>query len=101
MGLVHDPLSEWLDGLIQKESSGREDIVILDVNNKYSYGCLQFQMTTFIDYTTQFDLHGDIMDCGFQKLLAYQMIIDDHGNWRHWRTSVVKRKLGFPPYGKI
>ena len=43
-----------LEALIEKiahcESSGREDVVIVDTNGYYSYGVMQFQLLTF-EYT--------------------------------------------------
>jgi hypothetical protein len=101
-----DALDAWLQKLIQKESEGREHIKILDHNNRYSYGCLQFQMETFRAYARRYDLlpHTEdselenvIYDCELQKTMARKMIEEDYGNWRNWYTSVAVRKLGLPP----
>jgi len=84
------------------ESSGREDIKIVDTNGWYSYSCLQFQFPTFKQYVRRYGLLPDatdeelmnmIGDCEFQKELAYRMISEDSGNWSHWvRCS---ERLGF------
>ncbi len=101
-----DVLDIWLDKLAAKESEGRSHIKILDHNNRYSYGCLQFQMETFRSYTRKYDLllntedselENMIYDCDFQKTLARKMIEDDRSNWRNWYTSVSVKKLGLPP----
>lgn len=89
-------LDSWIEKLVQAESGGREDIVILDVNNKYSHGCLQFQRGTFDSFSARYGIEGDIMSCDFQKKLAKLMLVENRGNWRHWQNSV-KRKVGLPP----
>ncbi len=43
-------LSSWLEILADKESGNRADIRVLDTNGKYSYGCLQFQMETWLGF---------------------------------------------------
>ena len=101
-----DAMDIWLQKLIHKESEGREHIKILDHNNQYSYGCLQFQMATFRSYVRKYkllsntedaELENMIYDCEFQKTLARKMIEDDYSNWRNWYTSVSIRNLGLPP----
>ncbi len=101
-----DKLDAWIDSLVAKESEGKSHIKILDHNDRYSYGCLQFQMETFESYIKRYDLlpHAEdselenmIYDCDFQKLLTRKMIEEDPENWRHWYTSVAKRGLGVPP----
>ena len=101
-----DAMDAWLQKLIQKESEGREHIKILDHNNQYSYGCLQFQMATFRSYIRKYKLLANtedaerenmIYDCEFQQVLARKMIEDDYSNWRNWYTSVSVRNLGLPP----
>lgn len=101
-----DKLNQWLDKLIQTESQGRTDIKILDVNDRYSYGCLQFQMPTFVAYGHKYgilsgnesnsNLESLIMDCSIQRAIARHMILDDTSNWRNWYNSVVMR-VGYPP----
>jgi len=100
-----DKLDLWLDRLALKESQGKTHVKILDHNNRYSYGCLQFQMQTFESYVQKYNLLPDtesaelenmIYDCDFQKILAKKMIEDDYTNWRNWYTSA-KTKIGLPP----
>lgn len=100
-----DELDLWIDRLALKESEGKTHIKILDHNNRYSYGCLQFQMQTFKSYIRKYNLLQDtedaelenmIYDCDFQKTLAKIMIEDDYSNWRNWYTSS-RSKIGLPP----
>ncbi len=100
------PLDSWIEDLIQLESRGQEKLKILDVNGRYSYGCLQFQMNTFWNYGTKYGFLSDgdednlgilIYSCELQKEIAKAMIQERPGNWRHWYTSVAKKKLGRPP----
>lgn len=78
----------------------------LDNNNEYSYSCLQFQEQTFIWKVKDYNLlpaaeDGEILnliyDCDFQKKLARLMFENEPDAWKHWRTSVEKRGLGYPP----
>lgn len=101
-----DKLDAWINSLVTKESEGKSHIKILDHNDRYSYGCLQFQMETFEAYVKRYELlpntedselENMIYDCDFQKLLTRKMIEEDPENWRHWYTSVAKRGLGLPP----
>lgn len=98
------PLDRWIEKLVYLESEGKERFKVLDHNGYYSYGCLQFQMGTFEAYGSRYgllapvdDLDTLIYDCGLQKTIAKRMIEEDPGNWRHWYTSVMTKKLGFPP----
>ncbi len=100
-----DALGNWLNKLAIKESEGKNHLKMLDHNNQYSYGCLQFQMQTFKSYIRKYGLLQDaedaelenmIYDCDFQKILARTMIQDDYTNWRNWYTSATK-KIGLPP----
>lgn len=101
-----DSLDSWLDQLAELESHNRGDLKILDHNNLYSYGCLQFQMPTFKEYVRKYDLlpntedselENVIYDCSFQKTLARKMILDNPSNWQHWYLSVSEKGLGIPP----
>lgn len=98
-----DHMDEWLDRLVQMESNGRADIKHLDVNGKYSYGCLQFQMATFVSH---YPLLGEpapeeyekaIYDCDLQKRLAKAILKDKPAKWTFWFTSIRKKGLGLPP----
>lgn len=95
-----DPLDIWIEKLVLKESGGNERIEIIDVNGKYSRGCLQFQDETFINYSKLYfgqSNYGRILDCGYQKELARKMLEDNYGHWKHWYHSVITRGLGLPP----
>jgi len=87
--------NDWLERLAGCESSHREDIVILDTNKRYSYGCLQFQERTWNYYMSRYGLsYPDIMNCQHQKELASMMLQENHLNYRHWLTC--SRKIGLP-----
>jgi hypothetical protein len=91
-----DALDLWIERLVFAESSGREDIVIIDTNGKKSYGCLQFQEETFRRYAKLFGVTSDILDCAGQRHLAHEILRADPRGWTHWRTSV--NKIGrLPP----
>lgn len=101
----HDlPLKEWLYALEGYESRHRHDIKILDVNDRYSYGCLQFQMETFVWagmkyglFASRSDAEAQIIDCPTQHALALAMLKGERKAWRHWYTSVEIKGLGRPP----
>ncbi len=98
------PLDLWLEKLAVMESHGQARVKILDVNGKYSYGCLQFQEGTFRNYGAKYglvkpgvNLESVIYDCNLQKAIAKHMIQDDYSLWQSWYTSVEIRDLGLPP----
>lgn len=98
------PLKEWLYELEEYESQHRHDIKHLDINDKYSYGCLQFQMETFVWagmkyglFASRSDAEGRIMECSTQHALALAMLKADPLAWRNWYYSVEVRGLGRPP----
>ncbi len=87
-----DTLSPLIDKLAMCESSGRTDIKILDSNNKYSYGLLQFQEDTFVRYTKKYNFLPEaeeseymnfIYDGEYQKRLANEILKEPKGiyNW--------------------
>jgi hypothetical protein len=97
-------LDLWLEKLAQLESHGQEHIKIMDVNGRYSYGCLQFQAQTFRNFGAKYGLvslnaniEATIYDCTLQKAIAKHMIKDDYILWQSWYTSVVTKGLGLPP----
>lgn len=100
---VPDELDIWIDRLAFMESSGKEDIIILDVNGRYSFGCLQFQERTWLSFQWLQDELGEeismdtIMDCPLQKRLVKRILVANPGLWTHWYTSVAIRGLGRPP----
>lgn len=98
------PLAVWIDKLIDLESNGESALKVLDHNGMHSFGCLQFQMSTFKEFGLKYklisendDLNELIYDCELQKEIAKQMILENRGNWRRWYTSVAIRGLGLPP----
>jgi hypothetical protein len=90
-------MNHWLDRLEQAESGGDIDMKYLDVNGKYSYGCLNFQEWTWDHYSHQFNVQGSIMSCSAQKEVATDMIASDYNLWRSWYTSVAVKHVGYPP----
>ncbi len=99
-------LDMWLEKLAMAESGNRADIKVLDVNGRYSYGCLQFQMATFKSYSARYKLVDPetvtswdalIYNCQLQKQIAKRMIQEKPGNWRHWGYTVLHKGTGLPP----
>lgn len=102
--ILDSRLDEWLDKLAMAESNNTSDIRILDVNGKYSYGCLMFQMDTFKrfyalissqDEPESIDYQKDIYDCSIQKNIAKAMLGANNEAWMNWYNSV--KKIGLPP----
>lgn len=99
---ARDSLSVWLDELVEFESSGVHSAKVLDVNGKYSYGCLQFQMATFLGAAKKYaidvgDAETTIFDCELQKKIAREMLENEPRAWRNWYTSIAVRGLRMPP----
>lgn len=100
---VRDPqIVAQIEELAMCESSGRENVKIVDTNGWYSHSCLQFQFPTFEQYVKRYNMLPDaeyedlvnmIGDCEFQKELAYKMISESPDNWAHW--EVCSRRLGY------
>lgn len=90
-------MDQWLDRLMWDESNNKKMLVILDTNNKYSYGCLQFQAATWAYQAKKYGVTKEIMDCDAQRYVARKMIDDDWNAWVHWKTSVTKKTAGYPP----
>lgn len=87
---------DWLVELSHCESGGREDIVILDTNNRYSHSCLQFQARTFNHYSERYGFEDvDIMNCEHQKDVANEMLKENYNNWQHWYNCSTKI-IGLP-----
>ena len=97
-------LDLWLEKLAYKESHNRDNVKILDVNGKFSYGCLQFQEWTFRTFGEKYglvkpdaNLEPLIYNCSLQKQIAKRMIQEDYKMWQSWYTSVMEKDLGLPP----
>jgi hypothetical protein len=98
------PIDAWIEKLAALESDGKSNIKVLDSNGLHSFGCLQFQMSTFEEFglkyklvSSQDNLEKLIYDCVLQKEIAKRMIKENPGNWKKWYTSVATRGLGLPP----
>ena len=93
---IHDQgLAEDLNSLAFCESSNRTDVVVVDHNGFYSRGCLQFQHSTFVQYTRKYGLLPYVedeelkmwaLDCEYSKYLASLMIQENEKNWYHWEN---------------
>lgn len=104
-----DELDAWLRKLEFLESEGNERATILDVNGMHSFGCLQFQKRTFLEFGEKYGMLSEadranvdrrIYDCKLQRQIARRMVEDNPNGWEHWYTSVMKRGLGLPPIAK-
>lgn len=82
-----------IDSLVACESGNRWNIRVLDTNNRYSYGGLQFQMDTFIRYNRLYKVLPDmedsealnaIYDEWTQRELAYHILED--GGFYNWKN---------------
>lgn len=102
-----DPMTLWLEALEQCESGGKSDIKVLDVNDKYSYGSLQFQAHTFTRYAKRYGFFPEtftdeqilenIYDRHTQFTLARNMIADRYENYLAWTNCTTKLGVGLPP----
>ena len=78
------------------ESGNRDDIKILDVNGKYSYGILQFQLESFYTFGQRYKIlpadlelleaENFIYDKDYQTKISREMLRD--GLWWHWRNCL-------------
>ena len=75
-----------------------DDIRVLDSNHKYSYGRFQFQMQTWLRYSSSFHTSADnIYDGQLQEAVALYILNDGgYRNWFNCSTKNVIPKLG--PY---
>lgn len=93
---IDENLKKKIEILANCESSSRPLIKILDTNNRYSYGILQFQMQTWLSYGKLYDIETteeNIYNGDLQKELAYRMIQDKNSNWNHWYNCSTKHGL--------
>ena len=96
------PQEKWIEKLRQCESQGRDYITILDSNNKYSYGSLQFQLDTWLGFGKQYGFLPKeftkaeakllIHNPHLQKAIAREML--DNGLDFHWKNCRDK-KIGY------
>jgi hypothetical protein len=93
----------WIEDLSWCESQGHEGITVLDTNNKYSYGLLQFQLATFMGFGKLYgilpleftDNEGLLLihNAHVQRAIAKEMLND--GLERHWLNCV--KQIGSYP----
>lgn len=90
-------IEAWLDRLEFDESRGNKMLVVLDTNAKYSHGCLQYQLSTWLADSKKYGIEGEMMDCSKQRQLARITVESDPNGWKKWKTSVTKKTAGMPP----
>ena len=87
-----DSQPQYIKDLIQCESGGNWNAKVLDVNNRYSYGGLQFQSKTAWIYNEKYKVLPDlelnelpnvINDPYFQVELA-KKILAENGGFKNW-----------------
>ena len=73
------------------ESGGNDDVVVLDSNNKYSYGAFQYQMATFKGMMRYYGIASDAEDKELENLIMDPTIQEDltgrileDGGHAHW-----------------
>ena len=78
LGVLFVPLRSWamntevtLILLAEEESGTQDNIRVLDVNNKYSYGRLQFQLGTFMQYGKLYGILPDELTEAEGRLLIH------------------------------
>jgi len=83
-----DAKDVWINDLAFCESQYR-DVTVLDTNDKYSYGVLQFQMGTWLAYGKAFGATADnIHESMIQHAVARSML--DAGLESQWKTCSAK-----------
>lgn len=95
--------TEWLAKLEKCESNGSTTIKVLDTNNKFSFGALQFQAKTFLTQGVKYGLIATateeveplIYNRELQVKLAHKMLLD--GGEDNWYNCVRNQKLGKYP----
>lgn len=100
MSYDQDSKDVWINDLAICESQNK-DITILDSNDQYSYGPLQFQMNTWIPQGKLFGATAsNIHDASLQHQVARSML--DAGMQSRWLTCarIVTKKYGPYPKGQ-
>ena len=96
----------WLNKLEQCESNVDKDMKIIDSNNRYSYGILQFQMETFLREGKKYGLVDSkitmvkaeklIFNVELQEKLADKMLTDGgESNWYNCWNHKLKVKYPY------
>lgn len=79
------------------ESGLRDHIKVLDSNDKYSYGRLQFQMATWLSYGKAFGATKEnIYDGNLQDQVARAML--DKGLSYNWKTCAARTAKKYGQY---
>lgn len=85
---------DWLHELEQCESTGSTTVKVLDTNDKYSYGVLQFQMATWLKYGKDFGTAANnIYDKDLQEQVALSIL--NAGGQDNW--FVCSKRIGNYP----
>lgn len=80
------------------ESGNRDDIKILDVNGKYSYGLFQWQEQSWIFYSKKYGLFpfaedqemmNFIYDRNYQTKLT-RLVLQEPNGWLNWKNCFLK-----------
>lgn len=84
----------WIDHLATCESGNNPTIKILDTNNFYSYGYVQFQMATWL---ANGGVKADIYNKDAQKKVAMKML--DAGGTHNWYNcnKIIRKTYGDYP----
>lgn len=88
---------EIISRLMECESQRNNNIKVLDVNKRYSYGALQFQRETLLYFSRRYGLRTELMEedlynASLQREIAKKMILEDKNNLRNW--LICARRLG-------
>lgn len=82
------PQQMWVEKLAYCENRNHVSRV-LDSNDKYSYGDLQFQMDTWLRYSDTFHTRREnIQDPELQRIVALYIL--NSGGWRNWKNCATK-----------
>lgn len=79
--------------------SQNPNTIILDVNNKYSYGNYMFQMGTWLQYKSLGATPDNILDPVLQEKIARYIL--DRGGWRNWLHCGERAIAQLGPYGTV
>lgn len=92
-----DTKALWIERLSDCENPSNDPTnTILDVNGKYSYGDLKFQMGTWLAYHALGASTTNVLDPVLQRKVARYML--DHGGWRNWYNCGLKLRTKIGPY---
>lgn len=96
--LINVPVEINLEPLIQCESGGQATIKVVDSNGYFSYGILQYQLSTFKKYGEKYGFFGELSNdearqlifrADLQRAIATKML-QEEGGWRHWKNCSIQ-----------